>query len=535
MNYTFVKKNNVISTTQRLLKLLKVKVTDTTLKEKLQNHIDYPSLLAISEVFQDLNIDNYTISITVCELPEVPTPCLALIKKETLIIINSIENGIVNWWHFEYGNMNESVSIFADKWSGILMLVNSSELSGENEFKLRLRKELIFYIGNKLLIFFSLLFFLVNIYLFTPINEMSVYVLLLVVTKILGVFISVLLLWHIIDRDNSTFSNICRIGKNLDCDSVLDSKGAKIGGIISLSEIGFFYFTGSLLYLMFSKTNNSELSILMILNLLCILFSLFSVYYQAIVLKKWCTLCLSILFIFWIEFILLQFEQFKIQLNFRKDLLFVFPSFILPIISWYWIKPLLKSSKEIDNLNNSLRKFKNNVSVFRFFLMNSPIMPVIPSQMAVIEIGDPTSPNTMTIVTNPYCNACASVHSTIIELQKNHSEYIRCQIVFGVAQEDSNVINLFVTKLLSLDTSIRNEALEIWFKMKEKKIETWIEQIGVDKFIILDKNILDLHKKWCLDASIESTPTFFFNGHLLPESYHIYDFQKMASSILKNR
>ena len=80
--------DNTIQVTRFLLKALDVRITHTKLKDELKNHSEYPSLLAVSEVLNSFEIDNYVIEATVKDLSEVPTPCLAALTTEGVYLLS---------------------------------------------------------------------------------------------------------------------------------------------------------------------------------------------------------------------------------------------------------------------------------------------------------------------------------------------------------------------------------------------------------------------------------------------------------------
>jgi hypothetical protein len=56
---------------------LKIPVSKSYLKQQLQSHPDYPSLLSITDTLNELCIDNTAIQIEKEILPEIPTPFIA--------------------------------------------------------------------------------------------------------------------------------------------------------------------------------------------------------------------------------------------------------------------------------------------------------------------------------------------------------------------------------------------------------------------------------------------------------------------------
>ena len=59
------------------LRLLKVKVNNTTVNETLQNHPDWPTLLCVSDSLNKWNIPNGAGKIDVNKIQELPIPFIA--------------------------------------------------------------------------------------------------------------------------------------------------------------------------------------------------------------------------------------------------------------------------------------------------------------------------------------------------------------------------------------------------------------------------------------------------------------------------
>ena len=85
--------NSVSTVVFKLLKLLGVSATKTTVKEILGNHPHFPSLLAVRDTLFSLKVSNKAYHLSEDHLFELPTPCIAHLKegyKEEFTIIKSI-------------------------------------------------------------------------------------------------------------------------------------------------------------------------------------------------------------------------------------------------------------------------------------------------------------------------------------------------------------------------------------------------------------------------------------------------------------
>lgn len=525
----FSKTGNVIETTYAFLQALNVKTNYNYLKERLIEHPDYPSLLAISEVFEDYKIENYAAQLSPNDLLEVPMPCLASLNIEGGIfaLVNDVQNGIVNWWHFEKGKQQESIASFAEKWNGVLLLTQTSEASIEPNYTQNRQKILI----NWASIIGSILIFVIGFYLLFSVNVFSI--ILLCFIKFLGFVTSVFLLWRLVDRNNPSLKNICQINSNVNCDSVLDSKAATIGGILSWSEIGYFYFTGSLLSLLFTSNNQEVIQNLAFLNLLTLPYTVFSIYYQGFVLKKWCVLCIATQIILWLEFFTfnsLVSSFYQIFSNYKESLILII-AFLLPIVIWFSLKPIFQKVINSNFYEQNLKSFQNNIPVFFTLLRQERHVTQLPK--ILIYDGNLKAQNTILAVTHPYCSHCANNNKVLKQIICKNSDVLKSQIVFVSSNVKEDRSTVFVQHLFSLDAQIRNEALDFWFEESNKDFEFWSKKYPVMQITTNALEITEQHYAWCVQNDIIKTPTFFVNGYCLPKLYKIGDIKRIASRIFQ--
>ena len=100
---------------------------------------------------------------------------------------------------------------------------------------------------------------------------------LLILISLAGVYISWLLTLKQTHVQSQYADKICSLFKQKDCNNVLESKAAKLFGVIGLSEIGLGYFLTNILLLLFIP---SLLPYIVLINILTLPFTLWSVWYQ---------------------------------------------------------------------------------------------------------------------------------------------------------------------------------------------------------------------------------------------------------------
>jgi uncharacterized membrane protein len=198
--------------------------------------------------------------------------------------------------------------------------------------------------------------------------------------KLIGLIASVLLLWYDIDKGNPFLKQICSGIQKANCSAVLNTKAATLGGMVTWSEVGFVYFAGSLLFSMLTGINE-VLPVLSLFSLLALPYIIFSIYYQWKVAKQWCVLCLMVQAVLLAEGILviannsLSFSETRTA--FANNFIFALYALLIPSISWFLLKPLLKRLQIAKYEKRSYSMLKFNDQVFWSLLKTSHPLLII--------------------------------------------------------------------------------------------------------------------------------------------------------------
>ncbi len=144
---------NAFVAVNNLLKIAKVKVTETTLKNKLLQHSDFPTLISLSDVLTDLKVDNMATRINPYQLSEIPLPAIVHFEDGSGYgTMNKIEDNQVEWLHEKMGIRRESIAEFSQRWQGITLLTQPNENSGEENYAKNRRFEIIENLRNPFII-----------------------------------------------------------------------------------------------------------------------------------------------------------------------------------------------------------------------------------------------------------------------------------------------------------------------------------------------------------------------------------------------
>jgi len=513
-----------VNATIALLLKLKVKVTKSTIERALQAHPDYPSLLSINDVLNELNIKTAAINIDKERLKELPIPFIAHTTNQGggFVTVTAIDTDNVTYCSAKnnyYSTQNTSVHEFNKIWTGNTLLAEKKENSGESNYKLQRRKEVLNNLKIPLLFSVLLLFGVL-----VSIDALSIHYGIVVLLKWLGIIVSALLLWYEVDKTNTTLQKICTAGTKTNCNAILNSKQAKLFGLFSWSEIGFYYFTGGYLALLICGVH--ILPFLAILSFCALPYILFSVYYQWRIAKQWCVLCLTVQGILFTEgitnFSLINFSQF----NFTASLLAqIVLSFLVPVAIWQLLKPALLQKKELKPKAKELVRLKANPKIFESLLIKQKQI-TMPANGLGIFMGNPNAKHTIIKVCNPYCSPCAKEHPVIEEIiQSNHN--VKVQVLFTATSDENDKRNKPVKHLLAIQEKFGSEvvakAMDDWYNAEKKDYDAFAVEYPMNGEPEKQNKIIEAMNKWCREIDIQFTPTFFINGYQLPDIYSIGD------------
>ena len=120
-------------------------------------------------------------------------------------------------------------------------------------------------------------------------------------SKLAGLVLTSLLVARELWPGSTMANGICKIGQKADCNAVTQHDSATVFAWVKWSDLGLAYFLSSLILLSMGQT---YLPIIRALALIALPYILYSLYLQALVIKKWCPLCLGVLSLFALEYFL---------------------------------------------------------------------------------------------------------------------------------------------------------------------------------------------------------------------------------------
>jgi uncharacterized membrane protein len=521
-----MKNDSVSPVLIHFLQKLNIQVTRQSVREELEKHPDTGSLFALSDVLDKWKIPNAAYRLKFEQLDDIPTPFIVLFSGNEFAVVTSFNESHVTISNSKWNDKKFTKSEFEKLYSGVVLVAEGDLSSGESDYKNKRRKEIIDTIRLPIVlagffIIFCYVLFQTPVGYFDTVNLTTAS---LTVLKIVGLSTSILLLIQGIDADNPFLQKLCGGDSSKDCNSILSSKAAKITNELSWSEIGFFYYAGTFLTLMFSGQNPALLQILAILNLFALPYTFYSIYYQSRIAKQWCLLCCTIQGLLWLEGLFLFHSLLQPwQTISLKQWGILLINMAIPVLLWVLIKPYLLQLSQITSLKQQLFKFKFNNELFSKLLNEEPKYE-LPADKDSLIIGNPDAEHVITMVSNPYCQPCAKAHKAL-DSWMGDRDNVKLQVIFSTQNNENDRKTEVAAHLMSLQTTqnatLLKNALNDWYKQKQKSYDSWAKIYP--KPIGAGYNALDKQMEWCEMTNIVGTPTLFVNGRKLPKYYQPED------------
>ncbi|MEW7290536.1 vitamin K epoxide reductase family protein [Aquimarina sp. 2304DJ70-9] len=512
-------KDSVVYLLYKLLRKNKITVDEEEVKFQLLSHPTYPSLHAITGVLDHFNIENIAVQAPVNNetLSQLESHFLAQIKNDTgehFVLFTRKKDKIHLVFSREYTQIL-SEEEFLKIWTGVILAIDSSE--AEIHFNAKNNNKRI--VG----IILACLSFIISFIVLKPIFTEFLHTLL----SGIGIVFSILIILKELGLQSNTLDRFCSLGQNkVSCDAVLNSKGASIFGTVKLSDIGIVYFISLFFSSFLFLVSNHNFDLIYIISLLTIPFTLYSIIYQLYVVKSWCTLCLCVVALLWLQVVPIYVYGFDIK-NVSYDLsalLLLLFSFSFVSVLWSYVLPLLKKEIALKNLKIEHHKFKRNYSVFNILLSKSDTLPVGIIDQNEIVLGSKTENPALkiTIITNPSCSHCKEVHALVEQLLQLYKDQIQIIIRFNVPASSRDIDSTKITaRLIELfDTEGQEKCLsamhDAYMNLEPEK---WIQKWGLcdteSPFDVLKKQ-----NNWCIEHNKNFTPEILIEGKSYPKEYN---------------
>ncbi len=509
--------------------LLKVKVTKRKFLDTIKSHPDFPGFTAIADFLTELNVENITLEAPVEEIKNYPKPQLVQLGKngEDFAIVTEANNGSVKYL-LNNNEITETIDSFNKKWNNIVLLAEPNAASGEINYEQSKKKQL--FLNLRLPFILLICLYIIGFQFTSLVSTESTQLFpfsALLITKAIGLIVSILLLYKtFFPPEGGLLDRICAKGKNVKCSGVLESKGAKLFGWLSWSEIGFFYFGGGFLALLFAGNDDTIINILAAFAVASAFYVFYSIFYQLIVVKQWCTLCLIVQLVFIVEAIILSGHLKSLANPIETEMFLKLAMyFTIPVLLWMVTKSTILRAAEIKGVKKKLLSFKRDTDVFSFKLSQQPEYSLpIGTALSINEYEN--AGHHLVLISNPYCAPCAYIYGKLGELKRHFENKLNLSVIYAVPNDKNDTRYQTAAYLISIydeyGAQKANEISESWYKMPLKSMAK-LKAVHPVKKMETGCQLLDKQIVWCNTNEVNYTPMLIFDGHLLSAEYDIED------------
>lgn len=490
------------------------------LKLYLVSHPDYPSLRSITDTLDYFGIDNIAINVPKETLGQLPFAFLALFnQQQTESCVMATKTNDRMLVYFEDGSKRSlSQNEFQETWTGAAIVIEEGKDKKKG------------FVGNSNL----LIFILLSVFIFLHSLSFSFTSSMLSLLSIIGLYLSFLIVNEDLGIQNRTLTKVCRtLSRRSSCSEVIKAAGGKLFLTLALSDLCVIFFS---FYFLSSLLLGIDYSFSLCITLLSLPVIAFSLYQQAIVLKKWCALCLGIICVLLLQstIVLFMTPSFLFSMVYFTKAIFVF---ILISVIWHQVKPIVVSNFKLVHVEEDFLKFKRNKNLFQTLLRRGEF--VNKSRMSAenqIYFGAKNPLVTIEAITNPLCEFCAESFKTYHRLLATHHEKVGINFIFNVLvdgeENEASQIAASVVKIYKENGNMKAwESLQEWFSNRD--IKNWQSMYGIARPLTASiTQILISHSKWCEGNNIIYSPATVFDGHLYPKEYQISDLLLLIDDII---
>lgn len=504
-----------------ILSNIGVKFSHQTLKHLFETHFFDNSLYSIAQILSKYNVASVGVRFSKESVVEDEyCPFVAQIGG-LWTLVTRVSNDSVFYYDAIHPAKENKISkdIFIGQSNGKALLVLPDRYSGELNYvhnHLCIIKDRI-----KKIVIFSMGIILVSLGLLkNPLTVKWSYYALLAL-NILGLVICFLLLQKQLNISNRFTDKLCSFINDNHCDSVTDSAAASVLGMVKLSEIGFGFFTVNLVVLLFVPQVIPWLAVFSV----CVLpFSFWSIWYQRYRVKSWCTLCLIVLAVMWIQSCCYFVAGFLSQLASESliDGINCFVGYVFVVLMINYCMQVIEKSKNADYWKQRYESIKSVPTVIDAFMGLENGYDISPDVCSAMIFGDPDAERTITVFSNPYCGPCGQLHNIIKDFPGG---CVKIQYVMTYFSEDKSAVNKAIIAAYSqLGWEKTWEIMTEWYKSDKKDGVKFFERFGLN----MDRSDIEKEfkkqKEWPMGKNFRGTPTILVNGRELQGPYTIEDY-----------
>lgn len=264
------------------------------------------------------------------EIKKLSAPFLAQLNNGIFVIVTGMDPQAGTVGYDSVGKeQTVPLADFLNSWNGFALLAFPEENSCEPDYGAHHLAEIISFLSRYVLAAAAVL---IGVYFFvTRQVYLHASTVLLTVFNSIGLYFSFLLVQKSLNIHTTASDRVCGVLEHGGCDSIMKLKVSKLFGVFSWSEIGFGYFSVSLITLLLFPHMWASLAIC---NVCCLPYTVWSIWYQKFKAKHWCTLCVGVQTTLWLLFFCyLGGAWFKGAAHLHLNFLILLAAYLVAVLS----------------------------------------------------------------------------------------------------------------------------------------------------------------------------------------------------------
>lgn len=409
--------NDVVSgILARYLKMSGIRISAKVLADYLRGETLRNTLRGVSDVLDHFGVPHMVVTLGADDLRELESPVLLEMNftEEPFGILTGVEDVEVSLLFPQSGAKKLPVNLFLHYWTGrVLGLEKGDGTREEGRLGYAVSRTIGFIENNLSALIASAFFLLCTAVSITKPYSIPEY--LYLILKAAGLIVTILILYKTFG-DRSFMESFCRAGSKVDCQSVLDSKGARLFGWLGIGELALVYFLGTIIW---GLVADHPAGIYAVMSVAAFTAVIYSVVYQAFVGKKWCLLCLGIDAVLAGELALTLLYPVRIEAEAWPVFTLVL-TFTLILFLWLEFRKFYLSSRKRELLELKRSYFVSDRGIFEYLLAGRPPVPVADNLPVLRGTSDPAKKEIL-IITNPSCPKCRKLYHSILEVYDRYN------------------------------------------------------------------------------------------------------------------
>ena len=288
-------------------------------------------------------------------------------------------------------------------------------------------------------------------------------------------------------------------------------------------EILLIMLLGSVDVFMLSRYSDGTVAAV---GVLALPYTLWSVWYQRFRARRWCSLCLWVQAVVWVQFAVFAcagaYRHFALDI---PRLILLLAAYGAAFLAVHLSLPLFARSREASRWRADYYGLKRRADVFFALLGAQPAVDV--AGASTLWFGPADAAHTVTVFSNPYCRPCARLHPHLEALVRRGW---RVQLVMTAFNAERRAANRALIAAYHLDGPEHTwERLAAWYTGPQAMDMALFADLHPDEATARAVRAeMARHDAWADAHGLTATPHLWVDGHELPAGYRAEDVAALA-------